>query len=99
MELKCPNGHGEMPVASKAWEWAHEGYRVNANTVFTTMRVCKTCATSTIDARGIHLRGVRKGTPLPQPEVVVSVDSLTPWPGEDGDELTVASTEGEDLGS
>ena len=93
MELKCPNGHGEMPVTSETWAWADDPH---ANTTYTIIRVCHTCAISTYEDHCVFLRNVRKGTQLPQPEVVVGVDSLTPWPEEDGDELTVSK--GDDLG-
>ena len=95
MELKCPNGHGPMPVASKAWEWAHEGYRVNANTVYTIVRVCHICAVSTLEEHRIFVRGVQRDTPLPQPEVVVSMEVVET--AEDDvleDEVTYEKEEG-----
>ena len=71
LQLKCPNGHGELPVTSAKWEWAKDR---SANTIYTIVRVCHICAVSTLEEHRIFVRGVQRDTPLPQPEVVVSIE-------------------------
>ena len=98
MQLKCPNGHGELPVTSETWEWAPDPH---ANTLYTVVRVCHVCAVSTYEDHRVFLRGVKQGSALPQPEVVVGIDASSiasivgPKPEP---EAPVASTEGDDLG-
>ena len=71
MQLRCPSGHGELPVVSETWEWAKDR---SANTLYTIVRVCHTCAVSTLEEHRIFVRGVQRDTPLPQPEIVVSME-------------------------
>ena len=79
LQLKCPNGHGELPVTSAKWEWVKDR---SANTIYTIVRVCHTCAVSTLEEYRIFVRGVQRDTPLPQPEVVVSIEVVETADGD-----------------
>ena len=79
MQLRCPAGHGELPVVSETWEWAKDR---SANTLYTIVRVCHICAVSTLEEHRIFVRGVQRDTPLPQPEVVVSIEMVETADGD-----------------